>query len=136
MRRVPNARSPYQSNLIGGASFSIGDIDANVIVVSVQLKDQSGADLAVRGHVDWYLSSDAHGDAVASALSGGVAAGTDGVVISTTTGKAGWAVSEADGDIDFAMTDSGNGTVYLNLRMPDGSLVTSGAISFQEPGTA
>lgn len=127
---VDASKSPFRSNLVGNATFSIGVEGSDIITVSVQLKDQYLADLAVRGKVDWYLSADANGDTVATAASGGVAAGTDGVVASTITGKAGFAVSEADGDIDFAITDTGTPTMYLVIVLPSGKLVVSGAITF------
>ena len=123
-------KSPFASSLVGGAAFTVGTEATNVITVAVQLKRQDLRDLAVRGHVDWYLSGDATGDTLATAASGGVAAGTDGVVASTITGRAGFAISEADGDIDFAITDTGTPTMYLAIRLPDGSLTVSGAITF------
>jgi hypothetical protein len=128
--KVAAKKSPFHSALVGGASFTVGTEATNVITVAVQLKNQSLRDLASRGHVDWYLSADANGDTVATAASGGVAAGTDGVVATTITGKAGFAISEADGDIDFAITDTGTPTMYLVLRLPDGSLAVSGVITF------
>lgn len=130
--KVSAAKSPYYSNQVGGAGFTIGAEAGNVITVAVQLRDVNARDLAVRGHVKWYLSDDAAGDTFnATAPDGGVAAGTDGIVVATTAGKAGWAVSEADGDIDFAITHAaGAKTVYLNILLPDGTKVTSGAITF------
>jgi hypothetical protein len=35
-----------------------------------------------------------------------------------------------DGDIDVTITDTGTPTMYLNLVLPDGSIATSGAITF------
>lgn len=130
--KISAKNSPYYSNLVGGVSFSIGAEASNIITVAVQLKDANLRDLAVRGHVGWYLSDDANGDSqVATAPDGNVAAGTDGIVVSTTTGKSGWAVSESDGDIDIAITHAaGAKTVYLIIRLPDGSLAPSGAITF------
>lgn len=104
----------------------------NVIRVSVQLTDGNGADLAVRGAVDWYLSSDANGDTVTgTAPDGGVAAGTDGQVISYVAGTAGKAISEADGDIDFDITHAAGAlTVYLQIILANGLKVPSVAITF------
>ncbi len=39
-------------------------------------------------------------------------------------------VSEADGDIDVTITESGAATWYLILIMPDGRLAASDAITF------
>lgn len=104
---------------------------AGTINVTIQLKDSAGADLAVRGSVYAYLSDDANGDSIAgTAPDGGWAIGTDGVLHPMIAGKAARLVSEADGDIDVTITESGAGTWYLILVMPDGKLVASGAITF------
>ena len=39
-------------------------------------------------------------------------------------------VSEADGDIDINITESGTDTFYLVLVMPNGKLIVSDAITF------
>jgi hypothetical protein len=124
-------RSPYKTNHVGKATFTIGAEAANVITVAVQLQSTKFQNLTSRGSVDWYLSDDANGDSiVATAASGGVAAGTDGVVIPLVTGKMGKAISEADGDIDIAITHVGAKTCYLVIVLPDGSMNVSNAITF------
>ncbi|MCL4867759.1 MAG: hypothetical protein KJ063_02225 [Anaerolineae bacterium] len=113
------------------ARFSIGTETANAIPVSIQLKDrENGNELGERAAVHWYLSSNANGDVVASAPSGGIAIGTDGVLIEWTNNVSGMAISEADGDIDVVITDTGTPTFYLVLVMPDGKLAVSGPITF------
>lgn len=130
--KISAQRSPYYSNAVGGAGFTIGAEASNVKTVAVQLKDVNTTDLAIRGRVEWFLSDDANGDSlVATAVDGGVAAGTDGWVSSDVTGKRGVAVSEADGDIDIAITHAaGAKTVYLGIVLPDGTIVMSGAVTF------
>jgi hypothetical protein len=130
--KIPVNKSPYASAAVGDAGFTIGAEVSNVITVAVQLKDGGGKDLAVRGHVRWFLSDDANGDSlVATAPDGGVAGGTDGWTSQTVTGKRGESVSEADGDIDIAVTHAaGAKTVYLVVMLPDGSLKASGALAF------
>lgn len=117
---------------VGDASFTIGGEAADVINVAVQLKDVFGADLAVRGSVDFYLSDDANGDSIASAApDGGIAIGTDGLMIEWTANLAGKLTSESDGDIDINMTHAaGAKTVYLVLVLPNGKLKVSSAITF------
>lgn len=118
---------------MGIPSFVIGAEGGspNAINVAIQLKDSSGADLAVRGSVFAYLSDDANGDSIAaSAPSGGVAIGTDGLAIPVVADKAFQLVSEADGDIDLDITEGGIDTWHLILIMPDGRLVASDAITF------
>ena len=128
--------TPAELNLLDGvvasATFTIGAETASR-TVAIQLKDAAGADMAIRSSVFAYLSDDANGDSVAAtAPSGGVAAGTDGVLIPMVAGKAFMLVSEADGDIDVAITEEATDTWYLVLVLPSGKLTVSAAIAFTE----
>jgi hypothetical protein len=112
------------------ATFAIGADAGGTISVGIQLQDGNAADLAVRGSVFAYLSNDANGDAIATtAPDGGWAIGTDGLLIPVVAGKAAQLVSEADGDIDITITESGTATWYLILVLPNGKLVASTAIA-------
>jgi hypothetical protein len=131
IRKVPNKRSPYYTPPVYDVDFTIGVEATNAITVNLQVLDDKGGDLEHRAKLDWFLSSDAGGDTlVATAASGGVAAGTDGWLAQTVTGKMGTLVTEADGDADVVITDTSARTVYLNVIMPDGRLKTSEAITF------
>lgn len=113
-----------------GATFSVGTEASNVITVAVQLTDASGADINYKCMARAYLSSDTAGDAVASDP-GSWAAGTDGTLVSEELDDlVGTWRSEADGDIDVAVTSAGTSTFYLNVMLPDGRTVQSGAITF------
>lgn len=112
------------------ASFTVGAEASNAINVAVQLKDGAGVDLARRCGLAWYLSADANGDAISAAPSGGIAIGTDGLLLEWTNNVSGWVVSEADGDIDVTLTETSTPTFYLVLVLPDGRLTISGAITF------
>lgn len=132
-RKKMNARkSPYYSNLVGNATFTIGTETANVITVAVLLKTTGGDTLAIRGVVHWILFDDATGDTVtATAPDGGVAAGTNGWSLAIVAGKHGIAGTEASGTLDLAITHAaGAKTVYLGIILPDGSRVISNAIVF------
>lgn len=114
------------------ASFVIGAEDGGgKINVAIQLQDGNGADLAVRGSVRAYLSDDANGDStVATAPSGAVAIGTDGVLYDVGGAKKHFLLtSESDGDIDIDITEAGAKTEYLIIVLPNGKLVASGAIT-------
>lgn len=113
------------------AGFVVGAEAGNVINVAVQLKDANGADLAARGSVLAYLSDDANGDSVAAtAPSGTVVIGTDGLAIPLVAKKTFLLTSEADGDIDINITEAGAATWYLVIVLPNGKLAVSGAITF------
>jgi len=116
-----------------GATFTVGTEVANVINVAVQIFDRENKnEIGERVAIPFYLSDDAEGDdVVSSAPDNGIAIGTDGVMIEWTDNKAGYLISEVDGDVDINMTHgAGDKTVYLNLIMPDGQLYTSAAITF------
>lgn len=82
--KIPARKSPYASSLVGGVSFTAAAESGNARAVAVQLKDQNGQDLAVRGRVRFYLTKDANGDTLAGGIfapSGGVLGGADGLVL-------------------------------------------------------
>lgn len=111
--------------------FTIGSEAANAINVSIQLTDRkNGGDIAERVALMWYLASNATGDAIATAPDGGIAIGTDGLLIEHTNNVAGMVVSEVDGDIDVTITESTAKSFYLVLVAPDGKLYPSAAITF------
>lgn len=112
------------------ATFVINAEVGNEIIVNIQLKDAAGSDMAIRSAVGFYLSSDANGDATATAATS-LVAGTDGVMQEWVSNSSGRLISEADGDIDIVIGDaSGVATYYLILVMPNGKLVASTAITF------
>ena len=113
------------------ASITVGAEATNAIPVTIQLQDAEGTALASRRSVFAYLSDDANGDSVAAtAPDGNVAIGTDGVLIPVVTDKAFQLTSEADGDIDLSIGESGIDTWYLVVVLPDGRLTVSDAITF------
>lgn len=118
-------------NVVNAVNFTIGSEAANVINVGLQLQDADGADIAVRTAVQAYLSDDADGDSVAAtAPDGNVAIGTDGELIPLVADKAFTLISEADGDIDLDIGESGADTWYLIVILPNGKLIASTAITF------
>lgn len=114
------------------ASITPGvETGGDTISVAIQLKDAAGADLAIRGSVFAYLSDDAAGDSVAAtAPSGGVVIGIDGVAIPVVAGKAFQLISEADGDIDLTIVEAAGATWYLIIILANGKLQPSAAITF------
>lgn len=113
------------------AVITVGAEDTNVVAVAIQFIDRAnGAEIGEAVCVPFYFSSDAAGQAISAATDGGVAIGTDGLLQEFTANVAGLMTSEADGDVDLEITDSGDFTQYLNLVMPNGRIVTSGVITF------
>lgn len=122
----------YPRNAPQTCTITVGTEADNAINVQIQLKDTGNADLAVMGHVTAYLSDDADGIGISgTAPATSVAIGTDGAIIKELTTKLAWILqSEADGDIDLTITETGGDTWYLVVVLPNGSQVVSDAITF------
>lgn len=128
-RPVETVHLPIQ--VLSAATITVGAEAANAINVAVQLLDQSGNEMVGRRNLIAYLSDDANGDSIAAAAADGhVAVGTDGLAVHLVTDKVFMVTSEADGDFDLTITESGADTWYLILVLPDGRLIASGAITF------
>lgn len=113
------------------ASISVGAEAANVINVAVELSDGNGSAISTAAVVNFYLANDASGQtATTTAPNGGIAIGTDGVMIEWAANLSGLLVSEADGGIDINLTHSSTGTWYLVVVLPSGERVISEAITF------
>ena len=124
--------TPGGTTALISATMVVGTEALNVINVTVQLEDGAGDDMARASCIAFYLSSDADGQVLEGTGPDTIAIGTDGVIIPSGGDSVitGMLVSEADGDIDLDITKTGADTFYLNLVMPDGSLSTSGVITF------
>ena len=121
----------YPNNEPNYCTITVGSEAANAINVAIQLEHADGADLTARGSVFAYISDDANGDSIAAtAPDGGWAIGTDGLLIPVVANKAAILVSEADGDVDVTVTESGADTFYVIVVHPNGKLTASGALTF------
>lgn len=130
MENALNGR--FSQGDIGGVGFRIGAESTNEITVNIQLLDRSGKELAKRGAIIGYLSSDANGDSPRTASGTlSLAAGADGAYMELATDNPFLLISEADGDIDLVITETAATTThYLNIILPNGEIVTSGPIYF------
>jgi len=124
--------NPFASrDVVGLVEFTFGAEGSNIRNVAIQLQDVKGNDLAVRASVLVYLSDDAEGDDLTATAATSIAIGTDGVAILLVAAKAYHVISEVDGDIDLAVEYTGGAkTWYVNVIMPDGSIITSSALTF------
>lgn len=115
---------------VSSATITVGTETAGTTInVAVQFTDPDGTAITSAVSVPFYLAGDAAGQTIGTAPSGGIAIGTDGLMIEWTANVAGMLTSEADGDVDINMIEAGALTNYLVLVMPDGSLVISDAIT-------
>lgn len=125
----PN-RNPYYTNLVYNAAFTIAVEGGNAINVNVAMKTELNVAIDEPTNCRFYLASDSAGLNYATAVSGGVAAGASGAVKTTVTGICGEFITETNGVVDLVLSESGAGTWYLVIILPDGSLLISNAITF------
>lgn len=117
--------------IIKDASISVGSETSNTIRVSIQLKDSSGANLAIRANVFAYLSDSNDGSTlVSTAPNGGWNIGTTGILISDNTNKSARFTSSSTGSFDIDISESSAKTFYLVIVLPLGNLKVSTAITF------
>lgn len=112
------------------ATITVGAEDTNVRAITIQLKDAQGNDIDYVETVELILFLNAARTAfVATGGSTGLAIGTDGALQAIVAKKHFLATSEADGDIDLTWTDTGNEAAYLGVRLPNGRIVMSDALT-------
>lgn len=112
------------------ASITVGAENTNVRAITIQLKDALGNDINYVETVELILFLDAGRTAfVATGGSTGIAIGTDGALLAIVAKKYFLATSEADGDIDLTWTDTGTEAAYLGVRLPNGRVVMSAALT-------
>lgn len=118
------------TNQCADVSITVGTETTDVIPVTVQFKDSNGDDMDSVVHAEVYVFADATGLAAATTGgSTGIAAGTDGAIISTLVAKKHFVTSsEADGDLDLTWTDTATEAVYLGIKLPTGRMVFSDVI--------
>jgi hypothetical protein len=114
-----------------GAVITVGAESTNVINCAIQVnKGITGSPVAEAIALPFYFSSDSSGQVpLTTAVDGGIAIGTDGALLEWTANISGLLITEADGDCDIDVTDAGAFTSYLNIVLPDGSLVTSAVLT-------
>lgn len=107
------------------ATVTVGDEATNVVAITIQLKDATGADIAYVETVDvLFFGAEARTSASSVTPSTGLAIATDGAIISTVEAHKHYVcTSEADGDLAFTWTDTGAGTTYIGVRLPSGRIV-------------
>jgi len=118
----------WEAGQADDAAFTIAAEGATV-VVSVQLKDYMGNALTVKNAVMFYMTTDAAGNVIETLGTDAVVA-THGIINIVTTNSVYLCVTEDTGI--FAVTLDGTGHLdnYMNVVLPNGKVVTSGAIHF------
>lgn len=103
---------------------------ANRRDITVQLKDADGNDIDYVEVVELLVTPTADlTNLAAPAPSTGLAIGTDGALMAIKAHNLYYASCEADGDIDLTWTDTGTAAAFLHVRLPNGRIVTSSALT-------
>lgn len=95
---------------------TVGTETAQAITVALQLYGPAEDQVASQASmVLLVLTTDAAGQSLETATSA-MAAGTDGTLLLLDTGVTyAFGISEADGDLDVVVTDTGTSTIYLQV---------------------
>lgn len=96
--------------------------------VEIQLKDFAGNNLTVKNCVAAYISTGSTGDTAGTVTS--IVKLTNGDVIGADTTVSVILLSESNGLIDCTIDGTTQGSVYLNVILPNGKIVTSGIVTF------
>jgi hypothetical protein len=112
------------------ASITVAAEAGDARAITIQLKDANGADIDYVETVEIivYLNS-AMTAFVTTGGSTGIAIGTDGALLAVVAKKYFLATCESDGDIDLTWTDTGTEAAYLGVRLPNGRVVISDALT-------
>ena len=108
--------------------FTIADPGATMLV-TIQLKDFEGKSLNVKAGVMMYITSDAGGNTLHSLGTDAVVA-THGFVNIIITNCVYYLITEDTGIVAVTLDGASAASDYVNIVLPNGKVVTSGAVAF------
>lgn len=111
------------------ATVAIGAEAGDARTITIQLLDAEGRDLDHVEFFDMMVMSNAEGTAFSGGGSTGVAIGTDGALLALVAKQVFRCTCEADGDWDGTYTDTGTTASYLHIRLPNGRVIVSAAMT-------
>lgn len=131
VRRVGTTAQDSDRRAPKYATFtSSGASAGNLFEYAIQLQDSNRRNLNQAVAIPFYISSDAAGQSpLSTAISCSLAGSTDGAILETIANSAGLLICESNGDVDMRLGDSLARSVYINLCMPDGTIVTSSELA-------
>lgn len=93
---------------------------SNITLITMQVKDGAGNNIAAVAPVEWWLTDAATGAALtATTASGAVAAGASGTdLLSKVSKKAGDAITDATGKYILSITDTAKTGFYIAVTCP------------------
>lgn len=126
-KSVLNSQDAALANSPTKATITVGTPAANVCQVTVQLKNSKNANIAAIAGVRAFVSNASPPTSFNAVGSTGIAAGTGGLgAVQTIVSKALFQlISNNTGEIDLQFTDTGSNNAFLNVILPNGTIVTS-----------
>ena len=127
--RIKPKHNPFQNNQAYTATMTAGAESSNVVTITGQVRDNRGRVMQGIVALDaWIASSNTTFALHGTGPNGGVAA-TVGQVVTSVANRILKVVTNATGAFTLTATDSGAFTGFLCLRMPDGTVQVSNAIT-------
>jgi hypothetical protein len=123
--QIDRKHSPWKSFVWGLATVTVGAEASDTITVTVQLKNDRGANIAQAVHLEGYLSDDSIGASLAASAPTGGWAQVSGTLETITTNKRARFRCTAAGVFSFTISESSAKTFYFVLECPDGSNITT-----------
>lgn len=112
------------------ATITVGAEASNARDITITLKEANGNAIAYREEVELVVLLDANGsDYVATGGSTGIAIGASGKLLTIVAKKLFRAISTAAGVIALTWTDTGTEAAYLGVKLPNGRIVISAALT-------
>jgi hypothetical protein len=112
------------------ATITVGAEASDVRAITVQLKDASGVNITYAAEVQLVMLLNAGGtDYVATGGSTGIAIGASGKLQAVIAKKRFHAISTTAGVIALTWTDTGTEVAYLGVKLPNGKMVVSAALT-------
>jgi hypothetical protein len=112
--------------VLGTPTLSVGAEDTNAIPVTIQLKDQTGTNLAAKCRATVWLSATAAATTTGLTAPNGTVSFTTGTLLKEVTTKVMWeVVTDATGKLVLSIGDSGTPTFYVNVAV--GAVIASSA---------
>lgn len=112
------------------ATITVGAEAANARAITITLLDSRGRAITRATQVEIVVLLNSGGtDFVATGGSTGIAIGASGKLLTVVAKKLFWGITTTAGVIQLTWTDTGTEAAYLGVRLPNGNVVISAALT-------
>lgn len=119
-------------NIFNLATVTIGAESSHARLITIQLQDAKGRNIAQVAGFEFYLATTAAGTTITPTVpTTTLAVATYGTLLTAlVSGKMWSALSDVTGKIDLTLAQTAAVNYYLIIKCPDGSLIASSIIAF------